>query len=352
VLLPPLRNANSTKLLSYQSAYDSLDPGDEPSYQLAGSATFGGAISQAEIAILSASLLAGYTIAMPDTEGQNADFADGPEYGMNTLDALRATFSSPATQLKATSKAALVGYSGGAIGTGWAAQMAPTYAPDVNARLVGAAMGGVLVEPAHNLDYIEGSKLWAGVAPMALIGVARAFGVDMTPYLSTYGVQVYKKLQHAPIDAVLAQYPGLTWKQLAKPQYPTAESVEVFVNIANQVIMGHDGHPTIPMYIGQGAHGEAEGTLGNKPGIGPGDGVMIAGDVRSLANEYCADGVSVYYKQYNALSHTTSTVPWAQSAIPWLLKRFGGAPAPSNCGSIAAGNPLAPIVYQPAIGVT
>ncbi len=348
VLLPPLRNAHSTKVISYQSAYDSLDPSDQPSYQLTGKVTFGGVIAQAENAMLAATILSGYTIAIPDTEGQTADFADGPEYGMNTLDGLRATFSSPATKLKPTSKAALIGYSGGAIGTGWAAQMAPTYAPDVNTRLVGAAMGGVLVHPGHNLDYIEGSKQWAGVAPMAIVGVARAFGIDMKPYLSAYGLKVYSKLQRAPIASVIGAYPGLTWKQIAKPQYPTATSVKAFVDVANQVIMGRDGHPTIPMYIGQGANGESEGTAGNKPGIGPGDGVMIAGDVRALANQYCDQGVSVMYKEHSRLGHTATVPVWAQTAVPWLLKRFGGAPAPQNCGTFAPGNSLAPLVYEPA----
>ena len=48
----------------------------------------------------------------------------------------------------------MLGYSGGAIATEWAAELAPTYAPDaldVNARLIGAVIGGVLVDPAHNL---------------------------------------------------------------------------------------------------------------------------------------------------------------------------------------------------------
>ncbi|MDQ8043368.1 MAG: lipase family protein [Solirubrobacteraceae bacterium] len=352
VLLPPRRNAYSGKLISYQSAYDSLDPRDEPSYQLAGNVTFGGLLSQLENSMLSTALLTGYTIAIPDTEGQQADFADGPEYGMNTLDALRATFSAPETGLTATSKAAMIGYSGGAIATQWAAQMAPTYAPDVNARLVGAAMGGVLVDPAHNLDYVSGSKTWAGVAPMAIIGTARAFGVDMTPYLSAYGLKIYAKLQKAPIAAVLAQYPGLTWKQLAKPEYPTASSVKLFVDIANQVIMGHDGHPTIPLYIGQGAHGETEGTAGDKPGIGEGDGVMIAGDVRQLAYQYCSQGVPVYYREYPNKSHTSSTIPWAQAAIPWMLNRFGKNPSPSNCSLITPGNPLTPMVYTPAVSAS
>ena len=51
--------------------------------------------------------------------------------------------------------------------TEWAAELASTYAPDVNARMIGAAMGGVLVDPAHNLHYIENTYFWAGVMPLA-----------------------------------------------------------------------------------------------------------------------------------------------------------------------------------------
>ena len=61
----------------------------------------------------------------------------------------------------------MLGYSGGAIATEWAAELASTYAPDVNARMIGAAMGGVLVDPAHNLHYIENTYFWAGVMSLA-----------------------------------------------------------------------------------------------------------------------------------------------------------------------------------------
>jgi hypothetical protein len=37
-----------------------------------------------------------------------------------------------------------------------------TYAPDVNARMIGAAMGGVPVDQAHNLHYLENTYSWAG----------------------------------------------------------------------------------------------------------------------------------------------------------------------------------------------
>jgi hypothetical protein len=342
VLEPPV-SFGAPAVVSYQSLYDSLNPDDEPSYAISGGLTLGGIVANFESALIVPALLAGEVVVVPDTEGEKADFAAGPEYGMNTLDSLRAALSSPATGLAKVSKIGLIGYSGGAIATEWAAELAPAYAPDVNQRLVGAAMGGVLVDPAHNLHYVNGSSLWAGIIPMAVVGIARAYHVDLTPYLSAYGMQLYTKLQRASIVQVLGAYPGLTWTQLAAPQYQTPESVPAYVKIANQLIMGGRGTPAVPLFIGQGAHGELEGTPGNMPGIGEGDGVMIAGDVRSLAREYCARGVPVQYVQYGSLSHITSALPWLAGAAAWLSGRFAGLPPPQDCAQIAPGNSLAPV---------
>jgi hypothetical protein len=341
VLKPPL-SFGTPQVVAYQSFYDSLNPVDEPSYAISGGLTPGGAIPQVESALIGPELLAGRTVVIADTEGEDADFAAGPEYGLNTLDSLRAALAAPATGLAGAKKIGLIGYSGGAIATEWAAELAPTYAPDVDAKLVGAAMGGVLVDPAHNLHYVEGSLSWAGVMPMAIIGVSRAFGIDLTPYLSEYGAALYAKLEKASIAEALAHYPGLTWAQLAKPEYPTPESIPVYVHVVNQLIMGTGGTPTAPLFIGQGALGELEGTPGDKPGIGEGDGVMIAGDVRTLARQYCERGDKVLYTEY-PLGHITAAVPWITTAVPWLEARFAGASAPSSCGSIAPGNPLTPI---------
>lgn len=71
----------------------------------------------------------------------------------------------------------------------------------------------------------------------------------------------------------------------------------LYVTHANKLIMGTGDTPTIPLFIGQGANGELEGTPGDQPGIGPGDGVMIAGDVRTLARGDCAKGAKVHYEQ-------------------------------------------------------
>ena len=288
VLRPPWQ-FGAPKVISYQSFYDSLSPNDEPSYAISGGLTLGGVIPNVESTLIIPALLEGYTVVVPDTEGENADFAVGPEYGMNTLDSLRAALSSRSTGLGATTQIGMLGYSGGAIATEWAAEMAPSYAPDINRRLVGASMGGVMVDPDHNLHYIDGSLVWSGVMAMALGGAARAFNIDMTPYLSAYGLQLYNKLKNATFLQVLGQYPGLTFAQMTKPQYSTPESIPVFKQLVNKLIMGTYGTPTVPLLIDQGAYGELEGTTAS-PTYGEGDGVMVAGDVRTLASEYCTRG--------------------------------------------------------------
>ncbi|MFJ7212410.1 lipase family protein [Amycolatopsis sp. NPDC098790] len=338
---------DSTKAVSYQSAYDSLDPADAPSRAIAGDITLGGLLPNGESLLLLPSLLLGYNVVVPDTEGQTANFAAGPEYGTNTLDSIRAATSSAATGMTKSTKFGLLGYSGGAIATGWAAALAPGYAPDVNANLVGFTEGGVLVDPAHNLKYVGGSPVWSGVIPMALIGVARGFGIDLKPYASEYGLKVLDDLEHASIINALGRYPGLTWQKIAKPEYANPNSVPPFVAAVNKVNIGSAPTPSVPGFIAQGNAGFLEGTTSNLPGIGTGDGVMVAGDVRALARQYCATGNrSIEYQQYDLLSHVGGAAAWAPAAIGWLADRFAGKPAPSSCGRIPAGNSLAP--EQPA----
>src|SRR4029077_10760746 len=95
----PLGQSDKRKVISYQSAYDSLNRNDQPSYAIAGGLTFGGIVPNVELTIFGLCLAQGYTVVVPDTEGQRADFAAGPEYGMNTLDSIRAAFDASIVEL-------------------------------------------------------------------------------------------------------------------------------------------------------------------------------------------------------------------------------------------------------------
>ncbi|WP_043809230.1 lipase family protein [Rhodococcus triatomae] len=345
-------NAQPGKVVSYQSFYDSLNPDDSPSRAVAGNTpifdwtpsgrnlNIGGTFTSVELALFGPLFAQGYTVVLPDTEGPDANFAAGPEYGMMTLDSLRAARAVPATGITPGADIALMGYSGGAIATNWAAILGPEYAPEINDDLIGAAQGGLLVNPANNLPYVGGSPMWAGVAGMAVLGVSRSYGIDFGPYLNERGRDVMAHLEDASIGNVLLQYPGLTWQDLVKPEYADPNSVPEYVEAVNKINMGTAAVPTIPLFVAQGANGILEGT----PGAGAGDGVMLAGDVRTLMAMYCAAGVTVQYDQYDTLSHVPGAILWLPGALQWINGRFAGQPAPSNCGNIAPGTSLAPQV--------
>ena len=80
--------------------------------------------------------------------------------------------------LPASTPVGLYGYSGGSIASEWASELAPTYAPELN--VVGVAEGGIPVDYAHNLRYINGSPSWSGIMPGILLALTRAYDVDIT----------------------------------------------------------------------------------------------------------------------------------------------------------------------------
>lgn len=336
---------NKNKVISYQSFYDSLNPEDSPSRAFAGGKRIPDLLPAVETILFGGYVKKGYTVVISDTEGQNADFAAGPEYGYNTLDAIRATLNSPQLGVAGNAKVVMMGYSGGAIATEWAAELAPSYAPDLGDNLIGATFGGTLVSPEHNLTYVEGAPIWGGVMPMAVIGVSRSYDIDIQKYLTARGLDVYARMQKASIAYVLGQYTKVTWKDLVKPEFQDRTKIKEYVEAVNKVIMGTGGTPTIPLQIGQGTGGIWEGTQPS-PVWGKGDGVMLAGDVRSLARQYCGQGVKVQHKEWGT-SHFVTMVNWLPWATAWVDDRFAGKAAPENCASIAPGNPLDPIVYNP-----
>jgi Secretory lipase len=327
-IIKPLVPSVSTKLVSYQTFYDALGSECDPSYTLqGGNSSYQDA--QIDAALMQNYLQAGYTVVNSDYEGENLDWAAGQESGYNTLDGIRAAENQ--LGISRSTPVGMVGYSGGSIATEWASELAPSYAPELN--IVGVAEGGIPVDYAHNLNYINGdTDGWAGVIPAVLVGVSRAFGLDLSTYLSSYGEQVVGQVSDECINNFAGSYNGLTVQQLLKPQYQNFLAIPTFASIINDLIMGSaPGHPTEPLFM---AVGNSDGT---------GDGVMVAADVEALAHEYCEQGVPVTFSEYSGLDHEEAIAPFESTALAFLEGRFAGGPAPNGCASIGPGNSLAPL---------
>lgn len=340
------------RVVSYQSFYDALTTRCQPSYLVNGGPS--NSLWANETKFYEALLTQGYTVVTSDFEGQDPSFATGPVYGYQTLDGIRASFKSTdidgnptGVAFAADTKVGMLGYSGGAIATEWASELAPTYAPDVNAKLVGSAMGGVFVHPLHNLHYVDGAAgSWSSVMPLALVGIARAFKLDLEPYLSDFGRGVLDTISRDCIGE--HSYPNLKFSQLVKPQYAVPESIPVLVDTANKLIMGANGTPTVPLMIREGTDGTGEGTQPS-PVYGEGDGVMLVKDVRSLAHKYCDAGLTIDYAE-KPLGHGNQGADFLVESVPWLQGRFAGLPNLDTCATVGPGNDLSPSHVQATPG--
>ena len=168
-VIAPLGSSSPSRLVAYLSFYDALGAQCDPSYTLQGGDP-GSANEQQteeEEAIIAGYVAAGFVLTIPDFEGEQLEWTAGQEAGWDTLDAVRATESY--LGMASGSPVGLTGYSGGSIAADWASELAPSYAPQLD--LVGVAEGGIPVDYAHNLTYINGSSGWlrsTNCAPRAL----------------------------------------------------------------------------------------------------------------------------------------------------------------------------------------
>jgi Secretory lipase len=331
-IIQPATPAAVTRIVSYQTAYDALGPVCDPSYTLQGGNS---GYDSDEQTVIGGYVAAGYTVIDTDYEGTNLDWGAGQESGDNTLDGVRAA-ENLLRVAPATTPVGLIGYSGGAIATEFASELAPTYAPGLN--IVGVAEGGIPVDFAHNLNYVNGSQDWSGVIPAVLVGVGRGFGIDIRPYLSPDGVQITNTVSSQCINNFLGNYPGLTVQKLLKPQYQDFLGIPVFARTINRLIMSRTGTPKGPLFIG----------VGNQDGTG--DGVMIANDDEALAHTYCQRGVAVQFNVYSGQDHDNAAVPFEAGALGFLTARLSGLPVPNGCSSIGTGNSLAPVPVADGTG--
>ncbi len=82
---------------------------------------------------------------------------------------------------------------------------------------MGATEGGVAVDYVHNIDYVNGSPDWSEVVPAALVGLSRAFRIDLDKYLSPVGKEVTAQVSGACLGSVAL--PPTALDELFLPQY-------------------------------------------------------------------------------------------------------------------------------------
>ncbi|HWC38413.1 MAG TPA: lipase family protein, partial [Acidimicrobiales bacterium] len=309
------------RIVDYLSFYDGLGSRCDPSYTLAGGnpgdSTYAQEADEEEL-LIGWYLSQGDIVTVPDFEGTHLAWMTGRESGYGAMDAIRATETylriGPATGV------GLSGYSGGSVAADWASELAPAYAPELN--IVGVAEGGIPANYFDHFAYIDGTAQYSAAIPGELLGLSRAYGIDLGRYLSPYGRQVVEQESNTCIASDFGKY-KLTIRDIMKPPYRDLAHVAPFSTMLGDQTMGRaKTHPREPLFMG----------MGNLDGKG--DGAMSAVDARALARRYCSEGVSVEYQEYSGASHEEAAALFEPQTGPFLQDRFAGAPFVDNCSTL------------------
>nr|WP_308123834.1 lipase family protein [Rhodococcus sp. BP-316] len=158
----PWRGSGPRPVVVHNVAIDSLGTRSTPSYRIVHG------VGQDFPTVVPLWLQRGYAVLIPDHQGPRMAYAEGTMAGHAVLDSIRGLVALDSSY--ATSPTALYGYSGGAIATAWAAQLHPSYAPELVLR--GAVAGGSPVDVGLLRGTMNGT-LGAGLFGAAIIGMAR-----------------------------------------------------------------------------------------------------------------------------------------------------------------------------------
>lgn len=179
-------NADPSKLVSYHFAEDAANVNCAPSYAIQfGAAVYNNTIVEAEMLLLETALDKGWYVVAPDYEGPTGSFTAGINSGHGALDSIRATLASNnISGILPDAKTIMWGYSGGTIPGGWAAQLQPTYAPELKDNLIGLAVGGFATNITETLVAVDG-HLFAGLIPSGINGILLQYP-ELLPLIPKY----------------------------------------------------------------------------------------------------------------------------------------------------------------------
>jgi hypothetical protein len=295
----------SRKLVSYQTAYDGLDADCAPSYAFA---TGINPPAYEEAAMLPL-LLAGYTVVSADYEGPEYQWAAGVNSGHGVLDGIRAAQNFGPTGLSSATPTALWGYSGGALASQWANELAADYAPELN--IVGVAAGGVPADIEAIARAIDGTAL-SGVYFGATVGLSRAYPeIDIDSLLNERGKAAFETIGRQCIGEFSLQFAFRHMRDhVTVPELLEVPSVR---DVIAENTMGQR-LPYAPTYIYQGSHDE----------------LAITPPVDDLVQTYCDMGATVQYVRILG-EHITTAGTGVPGALAYVNDRLNGEPAPSTC---------------------
>jgi alpha-beta hydrolase superfamily lysophospholipase len=310
VIVPAERGPEAvTPVVSYQCAIDAVTSRCFPSYALRRRALAPGAVAQFEFLLIAAAVAEGWAVSVPDHEGRQGMWGAPYEPGYHVLDGLRAALRTEWLGLSQEAPIGLWGYSGGGLASAWAAEMAGTYAPDLN--VVGAVLGSPVGDLGDTFRRLNGTYM-AGLPALVVAALADIYpdlNKVIQEHVTVEGKDLLERLRDmTTAEAVIRLIKKDMGDMLDQPleqilQTPAVQHVFDDIKLGAAV-------PTPPVLIVQAVH----------------DQLISVEDIDELADTYSTGGASVTYHRDMFSEHLLLHPMSAPMTLRWLSDRFNGKP--------------------------
>lgn len=277
------------------------------------------AFTQYEILFMKHLLMRGYAIAVPDYQGLGTPgshtYMVREAQAHAVLDMARAAQRTGFTGLDSTTPIGLNGYSQGGGAVAAAAELAPTYAPELPIK--GVAAGAVPADLDKVGRTIDGGT-YTAFALYAGIGLMTAHHLDPDSFLNEKGLATLRKAENN-CTLELGQFSGLDTATLTDSGRKLSAyfDEEPLRSVVDENRIGRL-RPTAPILI---THTTLDDVVPYQVG-------------RILARDWCRAGADVQFRTHLDPGHIGGAAPHAVAAQLWFEGRFAGTKQISTCGTL------------------
>ena len=299
-------------LVAYQCAIDAVSDRCFPSYALRAGARAWGALPQFELFLIARLLELGYVVSACDHEGRSGTFAAPREPGHRVLDGVRAATALEELDLPPDLPVGMFGYSGGGMATAWAAEMAPTYAPEL--PIVGAVLGSPVGDPGEAFIKLNGG-LFAGLPALVVAGLRHVYpglAEVVREHASSDGKRRLDRLEAMTTTEAVLRYCRDDFDDYLDAPLADVLALPAVLDVFDDLRLGHRA-PACPVLVVQSRR----------------DQIIDVRDVDGQVDRYVDAGAEVLYLRDRASEHISLMLLAFPVMLEWLSDRFedGGSSA-------------------------
>lgn len=258
----------------------------------------------------------GYAVAMTDYQGLGTPgshtYMVRQSQGQAVLDMARAAQNLSTSGLTSNTPVGIMGYSQGGGAAASAAELAGTYAPELQVK--GTLAGAVPADLARTGANLDGS-LYSAFLAYAVVGLAEDNDLNLAEYLNPAAMDMMKKVEGSCVTDLL-QFSFKRSSTFTKDGRSLGDyfGAEPFTSVLAENRIGRI-KPNAPVLLD---HSALDDTIPYAVG-------------KQLAKDWCAQGANVRLDTNVVPTHIGGMTSHIALSLPFFEARFSGKSQPSSC---------------------